>query len=274
MALLTAGCSQALVQISVDDLEYWRDRVAKDLGGEFQVEVVSDLWIVASNAEPARLRRAAETLRDYTRAITATYFERRPDRPVRVYLFKDKESYQDYCDRAYDDPPKTPFGFYMPGERKIVVNLSTGEGTLAHELVHPLMEADFPRSPAWFNEGFASLFEQSRYVPGRRIEGLINWRIRSLKRAFTRGTPPTLSRMMALSRDDFYGTHSGVNYAVGRYLCLYLQEKDLLVRFYTEFRAGARDDPTGAATLQRVTGRTLAELESDWRAWVDALPED
>jgi hypothetical protein len=229
---------------------------------------------VASNADEHQIQRAVETLRDYTQALSRTYFQRPPTRTVRVYLFRDKDSYQQYCNRAYDNPPRTPFGFYMPGERKIVVNLNTGQGTLAHELVHPLMEADFPRSPAWFNEGFASLFEQSTYKRGESIRGIINWRIRSLKRALARPAPPTLSQMLALTRDDFYGNNSGINYAVARYLCLYLQERDLLARFYREFRESVRDDPTGSATLQTVTGRTLAQLENDYREWVKSLPEE
>ena len=32
---------------------------------------------------------------------------------------------------------------------------------LVHEMVHPFMDADFPACPAWFNEGLASLYEQS-----------------------------------------------------------------------------------------------------------------
>jgi hypothetical protein len=274
LVALLAGCSQAMYQISDEHMEQLRLRIQEELGVNFTVEVIDEMWVVASNAEDHQIQRAAQTLKDYTQALTRTYFERRPERPVKVYLFRDKESYQSYCDKEYENPPRTPFGFYMPGDRKIVVNLNTGQGTLAHELVHPLMEADFPRAPAWFNEGFASLFEQSRYVPGKRIEGLVNWRIRSLKRALSRPNPPTLAEMLALNRDDFYGSNSGVNYAIARFLCLYLQEKDLLVRFYREFRSGARDDPSGAALLQQVTGKTLSDLEAEWRQWVRELPEE
>lgn len=271
---ILAGCNQVMYQISDEDLENLRQRVQTDLGTSFSVEVVDDLWVLATNGDEAQIKRAAQTLHDYTLGLSRTYFERRPDRPIKVYLFRDKDTYQAYCDKAYENPPRTPFGFYMPGERKIVVNLNTGQGTLAHELVHPLMESDFPRSPAWFNEGFASLFEQSKYVPGQPIQGMINWRIRSLKRALSRSSPPTLSDMLALNRDDFYGSNSGVNYAIGRFLCLYLQEKNLLIRFYREFRADAKDDPSGSATLQSVTGKTIRELEADWRQWVRGLPEE
>ena len=71
------------------------------------------------------------------------------------------------------------FGFYMSGERKMVMNIATGTGTLAHELVHPLLAEDFPNVSSWFNEGFASLYEQSG-SRGSRMMGFVNWRLPGL----------------------------------------------------------------------------------------------
>jgi len=39
------------------------------------------------------------------------------------------------------------------------MNAGLGLGTLTHELIHPIVETDFPRAPTWINEGIASLFE-------------------------------------------------------------------------------------------------------------------
>ena len=33
------------------------------------------------------------------------------------------------------------------------MNISTGGGTLVHEIVHPFIEANFPACPPWLNEG-------------------------------------------------------------------------------------------------------------------------
>ena len=46
------------------------------------------------------------------------------------------------------------------------MNISTGGGTLVHEIVHPFVAANFPNCPAWFNEGLGSLYEQSGEVNG------------------------------------------------------------------------------------------------------------
>ena len=59
---------------------------------------------------------------------------------------------------------------------------SPGGGTLVHEIVHPFMRANFPACPAWFNEGLASLYEQSAEKDGH-IRGLINWRYTALEKA-------------------------------------------------------------------------------------------
>lgn len=44
------------------------------------------------------------------------------------------------------------------------------------------------------------------------------------------------------------------HYAQARYLCYYLQEKGLLTKFYREFVANVKSDPTGFKTLKRVLG--------------------
>lgn len=58
----------------------------------------------------------------------------------------------------FDDAPGTPYGYYLPGHDAMIMNISTGGGTLVHEIVHPFMAANFPGSPTWFDEGLASLY--------------------------------------------------------------------------------------------------------------------
>src|SRR6185295_9071203 len=103
-------------------------------------------------------------------------FAKRPERALSVYLFPDARPYQAYCKRRYGDDCGTPYGFYRPAERRIVMNIGPGIGTLTHELVHPLVEADFPGAPDWINEGIASLFEQFYLPKPGEIRGGKNWR--------------------------------------------------------------------------------------------------
>jgi len=60
--------------------------------------------------------------------------------------------------------------------------------------------------------------------------------------------------------------------AQSRYLCYYMQEKGLLIKFYQEFHAHQKQDPSGFNTLQKV----LAEADMDafktkWEKYVLSL---
>lgn len=239
--------------------------IRKELGEDVKVERIEDVFFVATNDSAANFKTCQATITRMYRYLTRDYFERRPEKPIRVYLFKDKPSYEAYCNRTYEKPPSTPFGFYMARERKMVMNIATGTGTLAHELVHPLLAEDFPGVPSWFNEGFASLFEQSAQR-GDRVVGQVNWRLPGLHKAL-KGRGVSLDALLKTDSDAFYGDDRGVHYAAARYLCYWLQERELLIAFYKAFRDGHGDDPSGRKALEKVCGKPLSELEPAWKDW-------
>ena len=175
----------------------------------------------------------------------------------------------------FQDTPTTPFGYYSAEHRALVMNIATGGGTLVHEIVHPFMRANFPACPAWFNEGLASLYEQSAEKNGR-IRGLVNWRLKGLEQAIRDGKTVSFKQLTSMSDAEFYGGANRANYsqhyAQARYLCYYLQEHGLLVRFYREFAAGADRDPAGYLTLQRVLGESdMAAFKKKWESFVLGL---
>jgi hypothetical protein len=255
---------------SEEDSARVTSEVRKELGEDVQVELIEDCFFVASNDTPAMFRACKGTISRMYRYLYQDYFTKRPEKPIRVYLFRDRSTYEAYCNAAYKKPPSTPFGFYMSRERKMVMNIATGTGTLAHELVHPLLAEDFPEVPSWFNEGFASLFEQSG-PRGNRIAGDLNWRLPGLHKALKAGKGIALADLLATTTDQFYGDERGIHYATARYLCYYLQEHDRLIAFYRDFKAAAKDDPTGSKTLEKVAGKPLADLDKSWREWVLGL---
>jgi hypothetical protein len=64
----------------------------------------------------------------------------------------------------------------------------------------------------------------------------------------------------------------GTNYAQARYLCYYLQQKGLLTRFYREFHAHQKDDPTGYKTLRRVLqAKDMNAFKQKWENYVLSL---
>lgn len=143
------------------------------------------------------------------------------------------------------------------------MNISTGGGTLVHELVHPFVAANFEKCPSWFNEGLASLYEQCGERDGK-IVGYTNWRLRGLQLAIKDGFLGSFEKLMSTSDREFYDG-DGTNYAQARYLCYWLQEKGLLRDYYHQFVANAEQDPEGIKTLKRLIKQD--DLEQFQRAW-------
>ena len=151
------------------------------------------------------------------------------------------------------------------------MNIATGGGTLVHEIVHPFVAANFPRCPAWFNEGLGSLYEQSGEMNGE-IHGYTNWRLAGLQKAIRAGKLPSFESLCGTSDTEFYEKDRGTNYAQARYLCYYLQQKGLLQSYYGRFLASRDDDPTGYKTLKAVLRREdMDKFQKEWEAFVMKL---
>lgn len=251
------------------EIEKIKEEVKKELGEEFSIEVIEGWFVTAGNAKGNN--SAKRVIRGVYNAMYKDFLSKKIDYPIKVYLFKDKESYEAYHVKTYGKKPSTPFGFYNSGDRKMVMNIGTGTGTLVHELIHPLLDHDFPGVPAWFNEGFASLFEACTFADDGSIKGLVNWRLPGLQKAIRDGGLVPLRTLISTTTDEFYGEKMGIHYAEARYLCLYLQEKGLLKEFYTSFRDGYKEEKTGARALEKVTGKRVEDLEQEWIEWAKPL---
>jgi hypothetical protein len=151
------------------------------------------------------------------------------------------------------------------------MNIATGGGTLVHEIVHSFIGTNFPACPVWFNEGLASLYEQSAQRDGHII-GKTNWRLPILQKATSAGSLPSFGKLTATDTQSFYNNGRATNYAQARYLCYYLQEHGLLHRYYEAFVANQKTDPTGYATLMQVLKEAdMDAFQKSWEKWVLGL---
>lgn len=244
------------------------------LGGSCQV-VSRPPLVVAGNIPAAEIEACLQdTLSPGLEALKTSYFATLPHEPVIVLLLADEHSYQQTAKSLLGDDNVSIYGYYKQARRTVVVNFSTGPGTLIHELTHALADFDFPAMPAWFNEGLASLHEQSQFETtsdGVRILGLDNWRLPILRQAIRAGRLPTIGTLV---EGDFRGGDVSLNYAHARYLCRYLQSRCLLREYYVACRQQQATDPTGLKTLLEVTGaRSLHDLDASFRQWIASLPE-
>jgi len=184
-----------------------------------------------------------------------------------IWLLGDKVSYKLVSKAVAGYEPNTPFGFYASDRRCLIMNIATGGGTLVHEMVHAFMESNFPQYPAWFNEGLASLYEQS----GQRndhIVGYTNWRLAGLQKAIRDKKVPSFKYLTFTNTRQFYHQDNGTNYAQARYLCYYLQQKGKLRAFYKAFLKNHKTDPTGYKTLVEILDvKDMDAFKKQWESY-------
>ena len=235
--------------------------------------VVEPPFVVIGNESKARVgQRARWTVRWAVQRLKKAYFAHDPNHIIDVWLFKDRHTYRKYTYKLFGEMPGTPYGFYSSHHRALVMNISTGGGTLVHEIVHPFVEANFPGCPAWFNEGLGSLYEQSANCRKDDICGLTNWRLPGLQNAIRAGRVPSFRWLMSRTENQFYGEDPGTNYGQSRYLVYYLQQKKVLRTYYKRFLQNRVTDPTGHKTLSALLAEDdMALFQKRWQAWVMTL---
>lgn len=232
--------------------------------------VVHSPFVLAGDLNRAELERLyAEAVAPVAEALWRAFFDHRPDLPVTIVALSDNATYQAVAADLDGYEPSAYAGYTQRGLRRIVLNLETGRGTLAHELCHVLALFDFPRMPEWFDEGLAALHEEARFSPdGLLLEGQDNWRSRILREALAQNRLPSLETV--IRSPEFRGEGEGLNYALVRGFCQYLEARGLLSHFYRKFHAAADDDPTGIATLRELLGQTsLDEIDRDFHKWLE-----
>jgi hypothetical protein len=273
MSIPSIGCCRvgpAEGSLPAAVLEDERRAQAAYAGSAYDARVVHPFVVVA---EGRVLGDQAETTISWaTSRLRADFFDREPGKPITIWVFGSEASYMSGTSALLGTIPDTPYGFYRPCKRALVVNAGSGWGTLVHEVVHAFIDADFPSAPAWMNEGLASLFEAPVEVDGH-IRGATNWRLPALKQAIVAGQAPSFRAMAEGSRGDFNGDRGHLYYATARYLFFWLQDQGLLESFYRSYRARSAVDGAGVGldVLREVTRRDLHALRAEWETFVSNL---
>ncbi len=254
------------------DLEARAEALRAEFGRRARFEVVEGVFLLASpsgaTGAPAAVAKGALA------AYFNGRFERRPARAVAVLLFESAPPYDAYCRAHWGAPCISPYGFYASDVRTVVMNAGPGLGTLTHELVHPVVEADFPGAPDWINEGIASLYEAFSLPGPGEIRGHKNWRHPRLLAAL--GSPrerphASLPALFAMGDREFRGDREALNYATARSFCQWMDARQKLWPFYRAWRDGRANDPTGEKAFAATMGGPPADFDAAWSAWAKSL---
>jgi hypothetical protein len=250
------------------------DELKKKLpSNDFSIVIQPPFVVIGDEPAEAVTAHSQQTVKWAVDRLKQDYFSKDPKDILDIWLFRDDASYEQNALKLFGSRPTTPYGYYSSGDKALIMNISTGGGTLVHEIVHPFVEANFPECPAWFNEGLGSLYEQCGEVNGH-IHGYTNWRLPGLQKAIRDGKVPSFKELMSLDADAFYHQDPGTNYSQSRYLCYYLQQKGLLVKFYREFLAHHREDHSGYQILRRVLNvRDMNAFKKRWEKFVLGLTQ-
>jgi hypothetical protein len=214
-----------------------------------------------------------DTMAPTARALGICYFDRSPTEPITVLLLSSDESYREGTERLGHGGREEYSGIYVREQRRLVLNLATGPGTVAHELTHALAHVDFPELPEWFDEGLASLHEECEFSDdGLRLIGSPNWRGPLLRQALSTQRLPGLADLV--TKPFGRSASAPLDYAQARYVCLFLQERQLLGAFYRKCRANHAVDPTGGWSLAAVLGHAdIGQVDAEFQAWLSQRRE-
>lgn len=230
--------------------------------------VIHEPFVLTGDFSEAHLTRYHhETIAPTARALSVQYFDHQPDWPVTIALCSSEESYRE-CNRCLGERERSDYaGIYSRTEHRIIVNIATGDGTVAHELTHALAHADFPELPEWLDEGLASLYEECEFsADGLRLVGLENWRGTALRNAQQKGGLRSIGEM---SSEEFANGDPSIDYAQARYFCLYLQQRSLLEAFYRKCRARHPADQDGLQSLcDLMATDDLRTIDARFETWL------
>jgi hypothetical protein len=253
-----------------------QEKVKKEFGDAFAVVETKHFRLI-SDSSPRYRKLIAGGLEQFYTLVHPRFFKKEM-KPVVVYLIDGADDYDAFCKkRGHAELGGGGYGLYVPAERTIYTRRLmpdgslSGFGTLFHEAIHAMVHADFGfNAPCWFDEGFASLFEQGRVLKGVWVYGNPNpWRDGPYREAFEAGRIGPLPKFLAIDDAAFRGADELLNYNTGRSLCLFLLRlgEDKLAK-YVDL---VRQKKSGIAAVEGATGKKIAEIEKAWREHVRAV---
>lgn len=273
-----------------------RTQVARArFGQRTRVVVEGDAFVLVDADHGSAFDAGRSQVHRAVHALLSGPFEGPPDRAVTVYIFSTHRAYVEFSKKRFDidpdphEPGERPlYGYYQRTAREILMDGTTGWGTLTHEIVHPFVQRWFGggegggrAAPTWLDEGIASLFEQPVYDPrDGSIHGATNWRYEQLREAIESpelGPQVRLEALFDMSDDAFVApddaTVQGLHYAMARYVCQWLDGRGELWALLNDWRRAAADgdDASGLTSFTRTVGWTPADANSAWVRYVRGL---
>jgi peptidoglycan hydrolase-like protein with peptidoglycan-binding domain len=197
----------------------------RKLGNNYRGFAAYEHLVIATPGTEAK--DMGKRIAEYDGQIRRRFFPGLPRKRLILILDEEPRSLRFVARNLYPGAaiPDAPFfGFYHRPDRLIVATALGGYGTVLHEIMHALVEDDYPDTPLWLEEGMAMLYERSGWSAEKLIP-VLNWRMDFI-------TPD-----QALADDAFAGIGNGAEVApeqlaLIRLLFIFLDSDDRLAALY------------------------------------------
>ncbi len=251
------------------------ERLRKEYGEDYTYEIDEKRKLIfATNRSMEMLARMKDHLARFADAQWRDNFKHKPTYYITIVC----PSQQDFVKiRQRNRLPANAGGWYNNGQ-KILICGNIG-GTLDHEFTHALHYADMeghrPRQqhPIWILEGLATCFEAAGVAAGHLVPHKVSGRLRGIQSALQRGSHIPLATFARYTHRQ-YMQNAGLCYAQGRYIMVYLYYQKKLRAFYEEYCKTFNQDRTGVKALAKVMGKSIQQIEANWKPWVLALKQE
>ena len=229
--------------------------------------VRTEHFVVHNDLAPEARDFHVQLLEAFRAWFATRYFVPAPAAPLAVYLFSARADFVAFGERIGGPSSAGYFAELDNGTSVLVVDLSSGLGTMLHELVHAFVYQSFrPLPPRWFNEGLAAYHEKCLgCLDGSQLSASFgyfsNWRF------------PRLAAEVAAGRIHLSGLSDPQQdpTSAAAALMLFLDRHGKFVPFVQAMRT-ATTDHDGMQTLAAVWGADLADLEQRWLQWIREQP--
>lgn len=159
-------------------------------------------------------------------------------------------------------------GIYMPATRMLIAR-RLGQ-VMTHEFTHAMHAGDLEplgqEHPIWIVEGLASLFEAGVFE-GEKLVPRDNYRLWFLQAAYRQKKLIPLDKLITWKQPQFV-SNANLGYGQASSVMMYLYDKGLLKKFYDTYKRDFDKDPSGKTTLEKVTGKAIAQFDKEWQAWM------
>jgi len=232
---------------------------------------VDDTFVVIAADPAAPLDAAVSATQQTVDALWHSVFQHRPETAVVAWIASSPATLGPLVHRRLPDVPGANLGIYDPKTRQLFAAADpSGSGSWNHEVVHPLVQADFPLAPSWLLEGLPSLFEVSQLRDDGTFAFGAHFRLETVRRALKSeaAREVRLDTLLTWSTDRDFHLHEALHYAVAREALRWLHSQGLLWTFYRAYRDGVLDDPTGEQAFKTTVHMTPYEANEAWHAWL------